>query len=92
MIWGQIEVCEKICPYYPIFHISYCEIELKVGLAYGYGTGNAAKAPDLRAVCGAELRSGRAEAALLTSGRNNGEQGSPVDEPLLVAAAVDDVK
>ena len=92
MIWGQIKMCEKICPYYPIFHISYCEIELKVSLAYSYGTGNAAKAPDLRAVCGAELRSRRSEAALLTCGRNYGEQGSSIDEPLFLAAAVYDVK
>ena len=56
MIGGQIEMREKGCSYNPIFHISNCEIKLKISLAYGNGTRDNAVAPDFRAVCGAELR------------------------------------
>ena len=49
-------------------------------------------APDFRAVGGAELRSGRSKTTLLAGGRDYGEKSASIDEPLLLAATVYDVK
>ena len=72
MIGGQIKVGEEIRPDDPVLDISYCEIEFKIRLAYCDAASNVAIALDFRAIRGAKLSSGRAEATLLTSWGNNG--------------------
>ena len=73
MVWGKVEMGEKVRPDDSVLDICYCEIELKVGLTYCDRASSVAVALDFRAVRRAKLSSGSALAALLTSGRYDGE-------------------
>ena len=81
-------MCQKVGSDDPIFDIGNCKSKIKVGLTYCDCATDVAVALDFGSICGAQLETRGAEASLLAGGRENGDEGAAVDEPLLIPACV----
>ena len=92
MVRGQIKMCQKVGSDDPIFDIGNCKDKIKISLTYCDCAADVAVAFDFGSIRGAQLETRGAEASLLAGGRENGDEGAAVDEPLLIPAGVVDVK